>query len=205
MMPRQLSARQKTILRCISETTEEQGYPPTVREIGDAVGLRSSSSVHHQLKVLQREGYVTRDGSLTRALRVSEGAPIPPRARPAFVPIIGHVAAGQPMLADENIQDVLPVPADSLSASADSFLLRVEGDSMIERGIMDGDYVMVRQQPVAEDGDVVVALLGDEATVKTFYRRGNEIELRPANTTMQSIFSEEVQVLGRVTGVIRAL
>lgn len=204
-MPRQLSPRQKAILRCISEGIEERGYPPTVREIGDAVGLSSSSSVHHQLKVLQREGYVTRDGSLTRALRVSEDAPIPPRARPAFVPIVGQVAAGQPILADENIQDVLPLPAELLSASTDSFLLHVEGDSMIEKGILNGDYVIVRQQPVAEDGDIVVALLGDEATVKTFYRHGNEIELRPANAQMESIFSEDAQVLGRVTGVVRAL
>lgn len=204
-MPRQVTTRQRAILRCISETTEDRGYPPTVREIGNAVGLKSSSSVHHQLKALQRAGYLTRDGSLTRALRLSEHAPVLSRARPAFVPLVGRVAAGQPILADENIQDVLPLPADLLSASADSFLLRVEGDSMIEKGILDGDYVIVRQQPVAEDGDIVVALLGDEATVKTFYRHGDEIELRPANPAMQPIFTGDVQILGRVSGVVRAI
>jgi repressor LexA len=204
-MARQLSLRQKAILRFISETTADRGYPPTVREIGNAVGLRSSSSVHHQLKALQREGYLTRDGNLTRALRITADAPLPARARPAFVPLVGRVAAGRPILAEENIQDMLPLPAELLSAAADSFLLKVEGDSMVEKGILDGDYVIVRQQPVAEDGDVVVALLGDEATVKTFYRRGDQIELRPANAAMQPILATDVQILGRVTGVVRAL
>ncbi len=204
MLP-QLSARQKAILRFISQSTEERGYPPTVREIGDAVGLRSSSSVYHQLKVLQRNGYLTRDGSRTRALRVSRDARLRPVARTALVPLVGRIAAGQPILADENVQDVLPLPAELLSASADSFLLRVEGDSMIGKGIMDGDYVIVRQQPVADDGDIVVALLGDEATVKTFHSHGDIIELRPANPAMAPIFTDDVEILGRVTGVIRVL
>ena len=211
MRPKTLTTRRKQILEFIADATAEQGYPPTVREIGKAVGLSSSSSVHFHLKALAHLGYLERGEKLTRALRLSEeGSPgeyarvggSDPHAR--WVPLIGEVAAGQPIFAEERYEDVVPLP-ERFVPNGDAFMLRVEGDSMVEAGIHDGDYVIVSRTSIADDGDVVVALLDDEATVKTFYRRAQGFELRPANREMNPIFAEEVQILGKVRGLLRQL
>ncbi len=200
----QFTARRRQILDFISTTIEEQGYPPTVREIGAEVGLKSSSSVHYHLKTLEKEGYLTRDGSLTRALRVSGGGDDVERAGTTYLPLVGRVAAGSPILATENIERLVPTSAE-LFGQGDMFLLQVEGESMIEAGILDGDLVVVGQQPTAEDGEIVVAMLNDEATVKYLYRHPDQIELRPANSAMKPIYADDVQIIGRVRGVIRSM
>ena len=188
----ELTPRRRRVLDFIASAIEDQGYPPTVREIGAAVGLSSSSSVHFHLRALEEAGYLHRDGSLTRALRVSN--PRGPQRRgpsASLLPLLGRVAAGEPLFAAQNVDEMVPVSAE-LFGEGELFLLEVKGDSMIEEGIFDGDLVVVSQQPTADDGDVVVALLGDEATVKALYRHEDQIELRPAN-------------LGRVRGLIRAM
>lgn len=200
----ELTAIRRQILDFIARTVRERGYPPTVREIGAAVGLSSSSSVHFHLRWLERQGYLQRDGSLTRALRVAEGEGEPPRAGYRYVPLVGRVAAGQPIFASQNIEQLIPAPRE-LFGDGDLFMLQVQGDSMIEAGILDGDLVVVSPQPTANEGDIVVALLGDEATVKYFHRRGKQIELRPANAHMEPIVADELQIIGRVRGVIRSL
>jgi len=200
-----LTPRRKEIVEFIVSTTKERGYPPTVREIGDAVGLSSSSTVHFHLNVLQKEGLIERDGSLTRAIRargVETDRPEPPAKGVRYAPLVGRVAAGEPIFAAENIEDTLTLPAE-LFPDGDLFMLQVKGDSMIEDGIFNGDLVVVQRQETAENGDIVVALMDDEATVKRFYRNNGEIELRPANSEMASIFASEVAILGRVRGVIR--
>jgi repressor LexA len=199
----QLTPRRRQILDFIARTIEEHGYPPTVREIGAEIGLKSSSSVHYHLKALEREGFITRDGSLTRALRVSGGDDTE-RASATYLPLVGRVAAGQPILATENIERLVPTSVE-LFGQGDMFLLEVEGESMIEAGILDGDFVVVNQQPTAEDGEIVVAMLEDEATVKYLYRHDDRLELRPANATMEPIFADDVQIIGRVRGVIRSM
>ena len=200
----ELTPRRREILDFIARTSEERGYPPTVREIGAEIGLKSSSSVHYHLRVLAENGYITRDGSLTRALRVAEEASSPGRSGARYLPLVGRVAAGEPILATENIERLVPTSAD-LFGQGDMFLLEVKGDSMIEAGILDGDLVVVSQQPTAEDGEIVVAMLDDEATVKFLHRHPDRIELRPANSSMDSLFSDDVQIIGRVRGVIRSL
>lgn len=175
------------------------------------MGLSSSSSVHFHLRVLEKAGYLQRDASLTRALRVSDpgdshaaGSQQEPAAVTRLLPLIGRVAAGQPLFAAENVEQMVPVAAE-LFGNGDLFMLEVKGNSMIEAGILDGDLVVVSQQPTAEDGDIVVALLHDEATVKSFYRHEHRVELRPANSAMEPIFAEDVQIVGRVRGLIRAI
>lgn len=200
----ELTPQRRRILDFIARTVEERGYPPTVREIGAAIGLKSSSSVHYHLRVLEQAGLLIRDGHLTRALRVAEDERDPRRGRTRYLPLVGRVAAGQPILATENIERLVPT-AEELFGSGDLFLLEVSGDSMIEAGILDGDLVVVSQQPTADDGDIVVALLDDEATVKYLYRHPDRIELRPANAAMDSIFVDDVQIIGRVRGVIRSM
>ncbi|MGD9496258.1 MAG: transcriptional repressor LexA [Armatimonadota bacterium] len=202
--PTDLTPRRRQILDFIARTIEERGYPPTVREIGAEIGLRSSSSVHYHLRVLEKEGLISRDGSLTRALRVGDDGAAPRRGRTRYLPLVGRVAAGRPILATENIERLVPA-AEDLFGSGDLFLLQVEGDSMIDAGILDGDLVVVSQQPTAEDGEIVVALLDDEATVKYLHRHPDRIELRPANAAMEPIFVQDVQIIGRVRGVIRSL
>ena len=203
-----LTPIRRRILDFIARTVEEQGYPPTVREIGAEVGLKSSSSVHYHLRVLEKGGYIeqgrTAEGSLTRAIRVSGPEHGAGRAATRYVPLIGTVAAGQPILATENIEQLVPTSAD-LFGGGELFLLEVAGDSMIEAGILNGDLAVVSQQPTAEDGEIVVALLGDEATVKYLHRHPDRIELRPANAALEPIFVDDVQIIGRVRGVIRAL
>jgi repressor LexA len=205
MQRKHLSDRRKAILRFIERRLEERGYPPTVREIGEAVGLSSSSSVQFHLNALRESGHLERDGSLTRALRVRRrGAPERPTKRPVYVPLVGRVAAGQPILAEEHIEDELPFPPD-LVPEQGSFMLEVKGDSMIKVGILEGDHVLVQQQQTAENGDIVVAMVGDEATVKRFYRRGDRIELRPENDQMAPIVASDVTILGRVRAVVRRI
>lgn len=217
MRTKKLTPRRQQILQYIAKATAERGYPPTVREIGEAVGLSSSSSVHFHLRALSEMGYLQRDGSLTRALRLSEeglegevdiGLPRGDDKKPAagakWVPIVGEVAAGRPIFAEEHYEDLVPLP-QRFAPNGESFMLRVEGDSMVEAGIQDGDYVIVSRTSIADDGDIVVALLDDEATVKTFFRRESGFELRPENPSMAPIIVDEIQILGRVRGLLREL
>lgn len=206
MAHKPLSARRKAILDCIVNTTRERGYPPTVREIGDAVGLKSSSTVHFHLNVLQKAGLIERDRALTRAIRArdaDDGSVRLPARGVRYAPLVGRVAAGRPIFAAENIEDTLTLPSD-LFPDGDLFMLQIKGDSMIEAGILDGDLVIVQRQDTADNGDMVVAMLDDEATVKRFYRHDGQIELRPANANMEPIFVAEAVILGRVRGVLRA-
>lgn len=205
-----LSGKRRQILEFIAEEIRERGYPPSVREIGEAVGLTSSSTVHSHLQVLQREGFLRRDPSKPRAIAVSfepaSGTAL--AARPVVhVPLLGDVAAGVGVLAQESVEEVLPLPED-LTGSGDLFMLRVRGDSMVELGIFEGDLVVVRRQPDAEDGEVVVAGIGEgEATVKTLRHRQGEIVLVPSNAAYSEMrFSpDEVTIYGKVVTVMRRL
>ncbi len=203
-----LTPRRRQILQFIEEATEKNGYPPTVREIGKAVGLRSSSSVQFQLRTLAEGGYLRRDGSLTRALRLRDASPAPKAteadARIRWLPVLGEVAAGQPIFADQQLEDVIPLPS-RFAPGGEAFMLQVSGDSMIDAGILDGDYVIVSRTNTAEEGEIVVALVDDEATVKAFYRRDGGFELRPANPAVPTIHADEVQILGKVKGLVRTL
>ena len=205
-----LTPRQRQVLEFIDAEVRHRGYPPSVREIGEAVGLSSSSTVHAHLAALQDKGYLTRDPTKPRALElhleVDSGQPI--ERRPVrHVPLIGDVAAGTGVLAAENIEETLPVPED-FTGDGTLFMLRVRGDSMIEAGIFDGDYVVVRSQPDADNGDIVVAgIPGEEATVKTFLRKRNKIVLRPANETMEDLVfdADDVRVYGKVVMLQRRI
>ena len=205
-----LAGKRRLILEFIAEQIRQRGYPPSVREIGEAVGLTSSSTVHAHLQVLQRDGYLKRDPTKPRAIVVnfepSSGAAL--RIRPAaHVPLLGNVAAGTGVLAEENVEDFLPIPED-FTGSGDLFMLHVRGESMIDAGILDGDYVVVRRQPEAEPGEIVVAgIPGEEATIKTFKRRRNKIVLVPSNPHMSEMeFSpDEVTIYGKVVTVLRRL
>ncbi len=197
-----LSERQRQILNYIREKIRTSGYPPSVREIGQAVGLRSSSTVHNHLVQLEQKGFLKKDPTKPRAIipvdsegdiAISETIPLP---------VVGSVAAGSPILAEQNIEEYLPVPVDFVGPGS-HFILRVKGDSMIEAGIFDGDYLIVRQQQEANNGEIVVALIEDEATVKRFYRRELGIELKPENTAMASIFVNNAQIAGKVSGLLR--
>ena len=209
-MAEALTGKRLEILEYIRQSLRDRGYPPSVREIGEAVGLTSSSTVHAHLAVLQREGYLRRDPTKPRAIEVrfdpSSKSAMP--ARPArTVPLVGDVAAGTGVLASENVEELLPLPED-FTGTGSLFMLRVRGDSMIEAGILDGDYVVVRQQPDADNGDVVVAGIdGDEATVKTFSRKRGKIVLTPANPAMAPMELEpaETTVYGKVVTVLRRL
>ena len=192
--------RQQAILDVIASFTREHGYPPSVREIGERVGLSSSSTVQSHLKTLERRGYVKRDPTKPRAL-VRDQAPAP---EVVTLPVVGRVAAGVPITAVENVEDEFALPA-SFVRESNAFMLRVQGDSMIDAGILDGDLIVVRPQETAENGEIVVALIEDEATVKTFYREAGRIRLQPQNRTMEPIFAEQVQLVGRVCGVVRKL
>ncbi|MHB1583460.1 MAG: transcriptional repressor LexA [Acidimicrobiales bacterium] len=205
-----LSGKRQQILDFIAESLRTRGYPPSVREIGDAVGLTSSATVHTHLAVLQREGYLQRDPTKPRAIQVRYD----PSSKAAMaagpvrqLPLVGDVAAGTGVLAQENVEEVLSLP-DRFVGSGANFMLRVRGDSMIDAGILDGDFVVVRQQPDAEQGDVVVAGIPDgEATVKTFARRRGKVVLTPANPTMSPMELEpdQVTIYGKVVSVLRRL
>ena len=206
-----LTPRQRRVLEVIREWVERFGYPPSVREIGEAVGLTSTSSVAHQLRALERKGYLRRDPNRPRAvgIRPADSAPEAPseepaRPSPVFVPVVGRIAAGGPVLAEQAIEDVFPLPKEIVGEGA-LFLLRVVGDSMVDAAITDGDWVVVRQQPSADNGDIVAAMIDGEATVKTFKRRDGHVWLLPHNPAYQPIPGDEATVLGRVVAVFRRL
>ncbi len=200
-----LTPRQRRIIDFIQETVRERGYPPTVREIGEAVGLTSSSSVHSQLTNLQRRGFIRKDPAKPRAIGLS-GQDQP---EVSIVPLVGRIAAGTPVLAAENVEDQLPVPADFAGQAGTHFALRVTGDSMIDAGILDGDMVVVHQQDDATDGDIVAALLPgpaeDEATIKRLKRQDGRVFLVPENRSMEPLEMTSGRLLGQVTCVLRRL
>lgn len=202
-----LTDRQRLILEHIQETVEERGYPPSVREIGEAVGLHSPSSVHAQLASLAEKGFLTKDPSRPRAIRVHvpEGTAAAAPAGIREVPVLGQIAAGSPLLAEENVEDTILVP-NEIAGKGTLFALRVRGDSMTGAGILDGDTVVVRQQRVAEDGEIVAALVGgDEATVKRLSRMDGRVRLLAENPAYPPIEADEISVLGRVVSVLRRL
>jgi repressor LexA len=201
-----LTKRQQEIFDFIRKYSAKYGYPPTVRDIGKAVGLASSSTVHAHLANLEKIGLLRRDPSKPRAIELLDRAVESVRGivRTEGLPLVGSVAAGNPVLAEENVEEYVSVP--EIAGGADGeYLLRIRGDSMKEAGILEGDYVVVRPQETANDGEVVVALLGEEATVKRFFRESDHIRLQPENDTMEPIRSKEVKVLGRVVGLLRTV
>jgi len=213
-----LTPRQRAILSVIRESVETRGYPPSVREIGEGVGLTSPSSVAYQLSSLHDMGYLRRDPNRPRALVVADLSPASvdapavlhlvdeptPNAALAYVPVLGRIAAGGPILAEQEVEIVFPLPRD-LVGEGELFLLKVVGDSMIDAAICDGDWVVVRQQPTAENGDIVAALLDDEATVKTFKRRDGHVWLMPHNPAFSPIAGDEATIMGKVVTVLRRL
>jgi len=209
-MSEQLTDRQRQVLEFIDAEVRERGYPPSVREIGEAVGLSSSSTVHAHLAALQDKGFLKRDPTKPRALELiyesSSGAAI--ERRPVrHVPVVGNVAAGTGVFADELIEETIPVPED-FTGAGQLFMVRVRGESMVDAGILDGDYVVVRQQPTAEAGDIVVAgIHGDEATVKTYLRRRGKVVLRPENPTMPEMVFDpaDIAIFGKVVTLLRRL
>jgi len=197
-----LTERRQHILDFIDEHIDEHGYPPTVREIGGRVGLSSSSSVHFHLKALEDAGYLERDATLTRAIRKTGSTATASSSGSRPIPLVGRVAAGEPILATENVDELIPMP-DAMLPDGEVFMLEVKGDSMQQAGILDGDYVVVQCRENADNGDIVVALLEDEATVKRFYKHPDHIELRPENDRYEPIIVNNVQIIGRVRGVLR--
>ncbi|MEO7746265.1 MAG: transcriptional repressor LexA [Actinomycetota bacterium] len=225
--PDGLTVRQRRVLETIRDAIERHGYPPSMREIGEAAGLASPSSVAHQLAALQRKGFLRRDPNRPRAMEVvspdatlgSDGVaePAPLRAvdadetgagdqrpTPSYVPVVGQIAAGGPMLAEQVVEDVFPLPRQIVGEGT-LFLLKVVGESMVDAAICDGDWVVVRQQQVAENGDIVAAMIDGEATVKTFKRRDGHVWLKPHNPAFSPINGDDATVLGRVTAVLRSL
>jgi repressor LexA len=206
-----LTGRQQEIWKFLTEYVDEHGYPPTVREIGEAVGLASPSTVHAHLANLERAGLIKRDPTKPRALELRR-EPKPAAAGPPDVhrlPLMGEIAAGGPLLAEQNVEQYLAVP-EPLARGGEEFLLRVKGDSMIDAGILEGDLVVVRREQTAQNGDIVVALAGadedaDEATVKRFFQDDGRVRLQPENDAHEPIYADHVQILGIVTGVFRSL
>lgn len=216
-MPRkkpELNRREKSILHFIEKQIMTQGYPPSVREIGKAVGLNSTATVHGYLERLEDKGYIKKKDKKGRTLRLLKGASGEEKVTTSKnfytqkelveVPIIGKITAGEPILAVENVTDTFPIPVDFVGNS-ESFMLTVRGESMIEAGILNGDYILVKKQNTAENGEIVVALIGDEATVKTFYKEKDHIRLQPENSTMDPIIVPDCQILGKVGGVFRKI
>ncbi len=204
-MNTKISARQQAILDCIKDKIRTDGYPPSVREIGEIVGLKSSSTVHAHLLQLEEKGLLRRDPTKPRAIipldMINDSQII---SETLALPVVGDIAAGTPILAEQNIENYLPVPVDFVGAG-NHYILRVKGDSMIEAGIMDGDFLIVRQQADAINGEIVVAIIDDEATVKRFYRREGYVELKPENSAMQPIITDSVQIAGKVSGLLRRM
>ena len=206
--------KEKAILKFIEEQVIENGYPPSVREIGKAIGLSSAATVHAYLAKLEKQGYIKKEDKKGRTLKVikgTDGQQIIKENKNFYtqrelvdVPVIGKITAGQPILAVENVTDTFPIPIDFVGNS-ESFMLTVRGESMIEAGILDGDYILVKKQNVARNGEIVVALIGDEATVKTFYKESDHIRLQPENSTMDPIIVSNCEILGKVAGVFRKL
>ena len=197
-----ITSKQKEILEYIKETILKKGYPPTVREICEAVRLKSTSSVHSHLETLERNGFIRRDPTKPRAMEILDDMFGLTRREMVQIPMIGTVTAGQPILAEENIEDYFPVPADLLP-NTQTFMLRIKGNSMINAGIFDGDRVIVERTPTAENGDIVVALIDDSATVKRFYKEDGYYRLQPENDAMEPIIVTNMNVLGKVIGLFR--
>lgn len=216
-MPRkakELNKREKAILKFIQKKITEDGYPPSVREIGKAVGLSSTATVHGYIAKLREKGYIKKEDKKGRTLKLlkgGDGEPINPEPKNFYtqkelvdVPLVGKITAGMPILAVENVTDTFPIPIDFVGNS-DCFMLTVSGESMIEAGILDGDYILVRKQNDAVNGEIVVALIEDEATVKTFYKEKDHIRLQPENQTMDPIIVPTCNILGKVVGVFRRM
>ena len=197
-----LSAKQQMILDFLKKEIKRNGYPPTVREICDAVGLSSTSTVHAHLETLERKGYIRRSPTKNRSTEILENDFYNSGHELVNVPIVGKVAAGIPILAEENIEDTFPIPVDHVKNDS-CFMLHVKGDSMIDEGILDGDLVLVRQQQTAANGDIVIAMIDDSATVKTFYREADNIRLQPANKAFAPIIMKDCTILGKVIGLYR--
>lgn len=198
---------QERILSYIQSAIETRGYPPSVREIGEAVGLSSTSTVHGHLRRLEKKGLLYRDAMKPRAMGLSKGHTTPAESDVSSVyslPLVGRVAAGQPILAEETIEEVLPIPA-AFVGEGDHFILRVRGDSMIQAGIFNDDYIVVRKQPDANNGEIVVALVEDDATVKRFYKENGHFRLQPENDNMEPIIVSSVTILGKVISLLRKL
>ena len=214
--PNELNKREKDILRYIQRNVEKKGYPPSVREIGKAVGLSSTATVHSYLAKLMEKGYIKKENQKGRTLKLLKGADNKEIKKHnenknyytnrelVDVPVIGKITAGEPILAVENITDTFPIPIDFVGNS-ESFMLTVRGESMIEAGILSGDYILVKRQNVANNGEIVVALIGDEATVKTFYKEKDHIRLQPENSSMDPIIVPNCEILGKVAGVFRKM
>ena len=218
-MPRkalELNKREKAILKFIEKKIKEDGYPPSVREIGKAVGLSSTATVHGYLAKLREKGYIKKEDKKGRTLKLLKGGNGEPISNENIgknfysqkelidVPLVGKITAGMPILAVENVTDTFPIPIDFVGNS-DCFMLTVRGESMIEAGILDGDYILVRRQNSASNGEIVVALIDDEATVKTFYKEKDHIRLQPENSTMDPIIVPNCEILGKVIGVFRKM
>ena len=212
--PMEINKREKAILKFIEKQVDANGYPPSVREIGKAVGLSSTATVHGYLAKLAEKGYIKKEDQKVRTLRLLKGADNKEKKKEdksfysgkemVEVPVIGKITAGEPILAVENVTDTFPIPIDFVGNS-ESFMLTVRGESMIEAGILNGDYILVKKQNVANNGEIVVALIGDEATVKTFYKEKDHIRLQPENSTMDPIIVPNCQILGKVAGVFRKM
>ena len=199
-----ISSKQREILEYIKQEILNKGYPPAVREICEAVHLKSTSSVHSHLETLEKNGYIRRDPTKPRAIEIIDDNFNLTRREVVNVPIIGQVAAGQPLLAVENIENYFPIPTEFMP-NAESFMLKVKGDSMINSGIFIGDKILVQKQSDAQNGDIVVALVDDSATVKTFYKEDGHFRLQPENDTMDPIIVNECSILGKVFGIMRFL
>ena len=208
----ELNDREKAILKFIQKQVKSNGYPPSVREIGKAVGLKSTATVHSYLRKLEEKGFIKKEQQKGRTLKLLKGGleeknsekEVYTSKEMVNVPVVGKITAGAPILAVENITDTFPIPIDFVGNS-ESFMLTVRGESMIEAGILDGDYILVRKQNTAENGQIVVALIEDEATVKTFYKENGYIRLQPENSTMDPIIVPDCQILGKVAGVFRKI
>lgn len=197
-----ITAKQQQILDYIKDEILKKGYPPTVREIGETVNLKSTSSVHSHLETLEKNGYIKRDPTKPRAIEICDDSFQIVRTEMVSLPVIGNVAAGQPIFAEENIEDYFPVPADMVP-KGESFILKVRGDSMINAGIFSGDRIFVNSCSTANNGDMVVAMIDDGATVKTFYKEDGHIRLQPENDDMDPIIVDDCQIVGKVFGVFR--
>lgn len=202
MVQGKISKKQQEILEYIKSQILERGFPPAVREICEAVNLKSTSSVHSHLETLEKNGYIRRDPTKPRAIEILDDNFNLTRREMVNVPIIGQVAAGQPILAEQNIEDYFPIPVERMP-NKQTFLLKVKGESMINAGILDGDLVLVQEEKTASNGDMVVALIDDGATVKTFYKEEGVIRLQPENDFMDPIIVQDVSILGKVIGVMR--
>lgn len=194
--------KQKEVYEFLKQYTESKGYPPSVREICEAVELRSTSTVHGHLKRLEKKGLIKRDPTKPRALEIAEFSSI--RKELIDIPIVGNVTAGTPILATENIEEYFSLPMSYIKHDRDLFILKVKGQSMIDAGILDGDYAIIEKDATAENGEIVVALIEDEATIKTFYKEDDHIRLQPENKTMEPIIVEECIILGKLVGVYRS-